>query len=289
MRVMELGDMPLDLGLDEFRGHARINPARWRDNRIGWTAQALLCYLCWPNNEERRIGFSAAVGANFLENLNRERDEHLQTHPDLAPLIQQTYGRWFQENLRLRFEAHGGGYGAVSVRGIEAYSDDVQNAAEDWMLTGFVIGKVRHMAAQPEGLIRGGAGIAKAIDLAAATTRYNRDRLRKAWSRCRDFAHVCGAILLLDSNISDEMRVIEDLPGLSAVYHHLPFVLLLAREYQEFGLTYVSHGRREPILPPDTLWRLPEAVPHLPEKIIPGSMSEEELTFLRNRKATSRD
>ncbi len=127
--------------------------------------------------------------------LYRLRDEHLQTRPDLAPLIEQTYGQWFQENLRLRFEAHGGGYGPVSVRGLEAYSEEVQKAAQDWMLTGFIIGKVRHMAAQPKGLIRGGAGIAKAIDLAAATTRYNRDRLRKAWSRYKDVAHVCGAIL----------------------------------------------------------------------------------------------
>ena len=109
------------------------------------------------------------------------------------------------------------------------------------------------------------------------------------WSRYKDVAHVCGAILLLDNNISDEMRVIEDLPGLSAVYYHTPFVLCLARVYQEFGLSYVPHGRREPILPPETLWRLPEVVPHVPEKVIVGPMSEEDLAFLRDRKATSRD
>ena len=172
---------------------------------------------------------------------------------------------------------------------MEAYGEDIRKAAEDWMLTGFVIGKVRHMAAQPEGMIRGGASIAKAIDLAAATTRYNRDRLRKAWSRYRDVAHVCGAITLLNSTISDEVRYIEDLPGLSAVYYHFPYLLLFASHFQKFGLTYEPHGRREPILPTDTLWRLPEAVPHFPEEVFPGPMSEEELAFLRDRKAASRD
>ncbi len=50
-----------------------------------------------------------------------------------------------------------------------------------------------------------------------------------------------------------------------------------------------AHGRREPMLPSETLWRLPEAVPHVPEKVVPGPMSEEELAFLRDRKAASRD
>src|SRR5262249_942332 len=62
-------------------------------------------------------------------------------------------------------------------------------------------------------------------------------------------------------------------------------VLSVASMFQEFGLALIPHGRREPILSPERLWRLPTDVEIIPPPFAWGPLDEGSIEVLASRKS----
>ncbi len=86
------------------------------------------------------------------------------------------------------------------------------------------------------------------------------------------------------SKALDVLRGYPSLPRKSAVLTPVllapELVLAFGLAYQEFGLSFKPHGQRLPILPPESLWRIPatENAPILP--LLVRTLSDTDLKYL---------
>lgn len=288
MRVMDLGELPKNLGFDYYELHER--PDGSREIRFGsaWTALRLASYLCWPENEAVRIGFLASNGVQFLEALRSETRRDYAKYPQLRPHFDATYKDWFDTQRTQKFEAFGGGYGPVSLRGFNDYVSEIAKAHQSWEIAGFILLVVLQMFEHHQDVLRGGASIGKAIDLLEDRGIYNKDQINKAWSRNRDVAHICGAAMLVSMRVPPDAWETQGYDLWNAICFVTIDVLLLAKALENFGLAYVPHGRREPLLTPTSIWRLPDTVPFIKDAVKTGPMPAKDLAFLSERKARRR-
>ena len=117
---------------------------------------------------------------------------------------------------------------------------------------------------------RGGASIGKAIALAAAQTK-NRGsseaNLWQTWARYKDVAHLVAAATVVAGDALERAKV-KSFGGFGLPWSQLqsfpltmmlPDVVLSVGLYlQEYGLAHVPHSKEEPMLDPETLWRIPD-------------------------------
>jgi hypothetical protein len=116
-----------------------------------------------------------------------------------------------------------------------------------------------------------------------------KSQLSKDWSDFRDVAHLIAAAASIESHGRDRTGKEEASAVLTAVMLVPEVVLALALAYQRFGLTFRPHGRDVPILPPETLWRVPDAedAPILP--LLIRRLSDADLEYLsKKRRALKR-
>ncbi len=115
---------------------------------------------------------------------------------------------------------------------------------------------------------RGGPSIGKAIELAAAQSKgrgTGKANLWDRWTRYKDVAHLVTAATIISADAYERAKVKpfgkyglarEQLQPFPIAMLLPDFVLSVALFLQDYGLTNVPHAREEPMLDPDTLWRI---------------------------------
>src|SRR5262245_32321383 len=140
--------------------------------------------------------------------------------------------------------------------------------------------------AGPRRPIPGGASISKAYDLLKGHSALPRkSQLSKDWSEFRDVAHLIAAAAVIAFASRDQQAASAVLTPVLLVPD---VVLAFGIAYQEFGLSLRPHGQRDPVLPPETLWRIPDAqdAPMLPLPV--RRLSDEDLKYLTTRRRARR-
>jgi hypothetical protein len=115
---------------------------------------------------------------------------------------------------------------------------------------------------------RGGASIGKAVELAAAQsngTGTGKANLWKTWKAYKDVAHLVAAatIITADARMRAKVKPFAEtglassqLQPLSLTLLLPEFILSVALFLQNYGLANVPQAREEPMLDPETLWRI---------------------------------
>jgi hypothetical protein len=170
--------------------------------------------------------------------------------------------------------------------GSKANPPRLRQIQTDWVRVADIFSLHYDLAAGSHQHRRGGSSIGKAIAVTAASIRAkgaNTANLWRAWKAYKDVAHLVAAAGV----ISAQARILASvkpfgksglpsgqillLPFLIAML--MPdFVISLALSFQEYGLSSIPQSREQPMLDPDTLWRVPPdigavAVPPPPRKV----------------------
>jgi hypothetical protein len=221
-----------------------------------WSNQAipLLGYMCYPNDQEKRQAFMQTLRGWAMET----EGGHI-TFPRRLPRIQHEWLR-VADIVHLHFDLTAG----------------------------------QHQAR------RGGPSIGKAVALIAANAKSrgtSASSLWERWSTYKDVAPLVTAATLICTQARTRYQQQPFGPyGLShdqlipfQMAMLMPdFVLAVALEFERLGLSTVPDGYTEPMLDPQTLWRIPRdinvvALPPPPRKIRP-----QDIRVLNDRHAGNR-
>lgn len=147
---------------------------------------------------------------------------------------------------------------------------------------------------------RGGASIGKAIALAAAQTKSrgsSEANLWQTWARYKDVAHLVAAATMVTADALERTKI-KSFGDFGLSWSQLqPFlitmmlpdlVLSVGLHLQEYGLAHVPHGREEPMLDPETLWRIPDDINVRPMEPPVRKLNREAVQILGQRRAGNR-
>jgi len=147
---------------------------------------------------------------------------------------------------------------------------------------------------------RGGASIGKAITLVSAEAknwRTGKSRLWTLWTSYKDVAHLAAAASLVCAEV--RYRIANNLithPSLD-LEQISPFemtmlmpdlVLAVAIDFQRAGLAIDGDATIEPVLAPETLWRIPTDLNIEPMRLPSRKLTGEDLQILNARRAGNR-
>lgn len=116
---------------------------------------------------------------------------------------------------------------------------------------------------------RGGPSVGKAIYLLSKTakTRGNRQaNAWKSWETYKDVAHLIAAAMLVCWDIQTRHRQeslgleLQQLLPLRVVLMFPELIIAVGLAFEKYGLAYVPKGGTEPMLNPETLWRIPPGI-----------------------------
>jgi hypothetical protein len=229
----------------------------------GWmqfpeASQLLAAYMAWPNDEAERGRWMATNIAFFLA-------EHAERQP-----------RAELPTYHVAFELFGG-LRAVADGSLSYVMEKLSSVQARWSRVADVLQMVVDIHHEKRAPIRGGGSISKALDvLRGYPSLPRKSQLSKDWSDFRDVAHLITAAAAIASNTKQKEAAAVLTPVLLAP----ELVLAFGLAYQEFGLSFKPHGKRLPILPPESLWRIPatENAPILP--LLVRTLSDTDLKYL---------
>jgi hypothetical protein len=139
----------------------------------------------------------------------------------------------------------------------------------DWGRVGDIFNIHYDLTAGDHQRRRGGSSIGKAISIAAARIRARGARaanLWRAWQAYKDVAHLVTAATIITADARERAKVkpigefgphARKLPPLHITMLMPDFVLSVALWLQEYGLKNIPQSREQPMLDPETLWRVP--------------------------------
>jgi hypothetical protein len=134
-----------------------------------------------------------------------------------------------------------------------------------WPRVADVMQMIVDMHHDKRGPIRGGASISKALDV---LQNYKvlpvKSRLSRDWSDFRDVAHLVTATAAIAAAGKERTEQEEAAAVLTPLLYVPEVVLALGRAYQQFGLSLRPHVGSGPVLPPKSLWFIPNDAPVLP-------------------------
>jgi hypothetical protein len=144
---------------------------------------------------------------------------------------------------------------------------------------------------------RGGPSIGKAITLVAATAKSvgtGTSTLWKNWSAYKDVAHFVTAAALVCADVRAKYR--NEPLGLNwdqvrpfQMAMLMPdLVLAVALDCERLGLSVVPHGRTEPTLDPQTVWRIPPDINVTLLPLLERKIRGQDLSVLNRRRAGNR-
>jgi hypothetical protein len=217
----------------------------------------LIAYLAWPNDEQKRNSWAATI----IARTQNERGS------DSTSIF---------ESL--------GGFKAVAEPAFDALATELTAILNKWTPVADIFLRIVDMADDPRLQSRGGPSISKAIDLCDYENEgYSRGHLRRLWGQFREVAHLLAAGAILAGSVS-EGRFGQSI--LSSVWLAPDSVVGIAAGFQMFGLNLTPHGWKGPVLPTDTVWRLPpECFPPAPF-LVKRRLSESHVDFLNERRTT---
>lgn len=148
---------------------------------------------------------------------------------------------------------------------------------------------------------RAGASIGKAKTVISKTRRaHGRSEASQSesWARYKDVAHLATAAVIVAADAREKMKVKPFGPSaLPALQLLQPFVismmlpdlvLSLGLYLQDYGLRQVPYAREEPLLDPETLWRIPGDINLTPIPPPIRKIDKKGRAALRDRRAGNR-
>ena len=224
------------------------------------TSIELFAVMNWPNDERRRKLFTAAHSIAYAS--PEWHDALNLTGIDDQPIDFRALG---QSTLDL-------------------LGPEYKGAQERWKNAGDLLLTLFRLDATQDTRIRGGTSIAKAKDLLEASDGgANRQRSESDLADFKDVAHLAAAACYLSSLAFEQVGDHPDITLATPIFADPVLLLCLAQRFQFFGLDFVPHGRKESILPANSLWRVPELFPAA--LFGPGTLTEDEIGILAARKA----
>lgn len=256
----------------------------------GWR---LFAYLNWPNDDSMRKRYLATLGAQAIANAeNLAPDIDL---PSVTPeILEQARRDIIAQTTAIHFTPHGGYQSVALAPGLVQLVRATETVASRWVVAGKTLTIIRQIA-KHHPKVRGGASVAKAIDLQVRFTPggvgiRDRTRLYEAWEEFKSVAHVSAAmiraaILAKAAAQSDRDELLASYP----FFQGLGITLAVALDYENFGTKFRSHGQARPILVPDRIWSVPTGLSLPPAgSITPGPLPPEHLDWLKRRIAPKR-
>jgi hypothetical protein len=213
----------------------------------------IIGYINWPEDPARRrvhIVSCAAQGFDRIDDLQKGQSQEplvqllIERYPDsIVPEV-------FEREKRKWFALFGefGGLKAVSplLRGeVPSEREWYRKEGGRAMIAGEVLGIVRAIETRHRQLL-GPGSINKAIFLLDRAGVRNEKYAKQDWQKYKNVAHLAASLRLINNH-----RLEYDREGLSTF-------LVIARDFQEWGTGFIPHGRKEPLLDPETIWSLPE-------------------------------
>jgi hypothetical protein len=225
MRVMQIPRFPRTVEILDFDFFVR---SRLTQSIVLWSEQAiaLVGYMAWPNDPDARAASEGVLRG------------------------------WFE--------------------GSKVIPPRLRQIQADWMRVTDIFTLHYDLAAGGHQQRRGGPSIGKAITVAAAGIRAkgaNAANLWRAWKAYKDVAHLVTAATIINL---EARRMASDKPfgeaGLVRSQLHpfliamlMPdFVISLALSFQEYGIVSIPQSRAQPMLDPETLWRIPPDIGAVP-------------------------
>ena len=144
---------------------------------------------------------------------------------------------------------------------------------------------------------RGGASIGKAISLVSENAKSKGTgaaKLWEIWKTYKDVAHLVTAAVLVAAEAQTRhrrepygLKLREFQPYRMAMA--LPdLVIAVAMTIEKFGLEFVPYGRSEPLLDPQSLWRIPTDINLAPLPLPARQLMKTDLDVLNARRAGNR-
>ena len=144
---------------------------------------------------------------------------------------------------------------------------------------------------------RGGVSIGKSISLVAANAKSagtGTAKLWEIWKAYKDVAHLVTAAVLIAGEAQMRhrrapygLKLTELQPYRMAML--LPdLVMAVAMTIESYGLKSVGHGRNEPMLDPESLWRIPPEINLTPLEFQARPLTRASIAVLNARRAGNR-
>jgi len=238
-------------------------------------ASAMLhAIMTWPNDEERRQLFLDAGAAKALGFGDIGRGAGAGTADrSRAGDILTLAGRPIN-------------FGGLADAVINELENEIAAARFAWKNVADLMQTLARMHFDPRVQARGAASLSKAKDVVDASKRgANRQRLESDWSNFRDVAPLATATATLAAIAVNQTGDKSLGDPIYPIFFDPESVLCMASMFQQLGLTMIPHGRKEPILSPDTLWRLPSDVEIIPPPFDWGPLDDSSIDVLSSRKA----
>jgi hypothetical protein len=144
---------------------------------------------------------------------------------------------------------------------------------------------------------RGGASVGKAIFLASKRIRARgakQPSLWRHWAEYKDVAHIIAAAILICFDMQTRNRQkpfvsgFQDLLPMRIVCLLPDLVIATGLSYEKYGLSSAANGGKEPMLDPQTVWRIPPDINIEPAPLPARSIMSEEIVVLNARRAGNR-
>jgi hypothetical protein len=249
MRTMEIGRFPGErIQITELGSF--IKP-RLLDELVIWPNQALplVGYMAWPNDADAR---------------NRWLDAH-------RPLVDKP--------------------------AIGALARKLKIIQQHWTRVADIVHLHYDLTQGRHQERRGGASVGKAISLIAANAKSKGTgtaKLWENWKTYKDVAHLVTAAVLVSAEAQTRNR---KAPYGLKLHQLQPYrmamllpelVISIAMTIEVYGLQCVAAGRTEPLLDPESLWRIPPDINLTPLELPTRKITRTDLAVLNARRAGNR-
>jgi len=144
---------------------------------------------------------------------------------------------------------------------------------------------------------RGGASVGKAIaliDVNAKSKGTGSAKLWEIWKTYKDVAHLVTAAVLVCADAQTRHRMA---PFRLKLHQFQPYrmamllpelVISVAMTIERYGLEYLAHGRTEPLLDSESLWRIPTDINLIPLPLPVRKITKTDIAALNARRAGNR-
>lgn len=254
--------------------------------------------MAWPDDAERRDQFMATLGALAIDHLRNAKLDAAGGGLDRAAL-EVSRSRVIAQYHKHAFLPYGGEGTVAHAPGWSALIAEIGKHAPKWWATGsiLILVRVMHEQHQADLTARRGASVLKAVEWIERTVNsphvpHNRKDVLAAWSSFKSVAHLCAAFLMIREACHQQNPDAPEEAYMVLVtqtfFRSFWWFIDAARQFQDFGLSFRSHGQMGSMLNASTLWRIPDGLGLEPARINLQPMPEEQLAILRNYRAPKR-
>jgi hypothetical protein len=256
MRILEI-EVPEGAQCTPFANTAQILLERQLSPPHLGLSLKILTVMTFPDDPERQNAFYAAFEMGYLS--PAEEAGQSPNGPD-----RESAGKFF----------------------LDLMNADIAASQSRWQNAGDQLLLLLRMIATDD-ISTEEASLSKARHLLETTEAPNRQRLETDWSMSKSVAPLAAAACFLVQRAIDTAGPKTALNLIAAIFADPVTLLCIARRIQEKCLEFVPRGSREPVLSPETLWRVPSKFPPLPiefKPLLPQHLNE--LSTYRGRRGT---